>query len=101
MSLQRQTQKSHVSFLSLSSIPDLSLVKEQCASASKGRASDGVTALREVSFLLHVPSNLPCWILGACRLSAGILLAPLVKAQLSRIAHIAHESQDPGSFLIP
>ena len=30
-----------------------------------------------------------------------ILLAPLVMAQLSCIARVAHESQDPGSFLIP
>ena len=30
-----------------------------------------------------------------------ILLAPLVKAQLSHIARVAHEIQDPGSFLIP
>ena len=30
-----------------------------------------------------------------------ILLAPRVKAQLSHIARVAHEIQDPGSFLIP
>lgn len=99
MSLQRQTQESSAPFLSPSSIPFLSLVKEQCPSASKARASDGVTALREVSFLLQGPKKLPCWIAGARHLSAGY--PPGASGQGTVISYCTRCSRKPGSSFLP
>ena len=54
----------------------------------------GVTALREVSFLLPVPLNLPCWMAGACHLSAGY-------PQGTVMSYCAHCSWKPGSRFPP